>query len=241
MKKIVSLITAISLLMPGLSFGHVGGPFSGDNFLVNNTGTYQILMFFRNGIGQARFSDQQDSIFSLPSLTDQAVFYFRGVTYFGRSFGAVDFARKKVTCIVQADSNGAGIRLANDDDDVSIVSNAIDEERITSVGYQGRPALLNAFARMSFTNEIQIIEFEGTGRGQVFIPQLDLDQIATLIALDPGTGGGLGDGLAIDQLLQDEIVPIRYDEFEFGLHAFGSQISFVGKQPNILGNVLTGN
>ncbi|MEM0896872.1 MAG: hypothetical protein AAGJ79_08285 [Verrucomicrobiota bacterium] len=236
MKKIVSLITAISLLLPGLSFGHVGGPFSNDNFLVNNTGTYQVLFWFRNGVGQARFSDQQDSTFALPSLTDQAVFYFRGVTYFGRSFGAVDFARKKVTCIVQADSNAAGIRLANDDDDTSIVSNAIDDERITSVGYQGRPALLNAYSTMIFTNEIPLIEFEGSGRGHVFIPELDLDQVATLIALDPGT-----DGISVDDLLQDEIVPIKYEEFDFGLHAYGSQISTVGKQPNILGNVLTGN
>ena len=230
MKKIVSLITALSLLLSSTGFAHVGGPFSSDNFITNNTATFQVFMFFRNGMGQARFADQQSSIFAFPGLSDQSVWYHRGITYFGRAFGAVDYQTKNVTCITQNDSNSVNLRLGNADDAPALTSNDANNPP-TSPGYAGRPALLDSFSKLHFTKEFPNIQFEGDGRAHVTIPQLDIDTIQELIAISPQT--------SVLDYLDPTLVPLKFDEYDFKIWGYGAQISQVGKNQFILGNVLT--
>ena len=57
MKKLFSLIAGIVVLSASPASAIVGGPWDGNNFNQNNSGVYQATMYITNGVGMARWSD----------------------------------------------------------------------------------------------------------------------------------------------------------------------------------------
>jgi hypothetical protein len=113
---LLALVTSFS----ASAFALTGGPFDngGYNQLMDDSGIYQWTAYYNNGLGEGQFASNnnlgatisagtttgsQVGNTDIGSALNRAIFYYKGVTFFGSSFGIVDLGRKKISCI----TNGA--------------------------------------------------------------------------------------------------------------------------------------
>ncbi len=108
MKKISAIFTILSMFMTQ-AFAWVGGPFGNNTLDGLDGGIFQYIVRGTNVSGMSRFSQNTSSGYN--SQFGDSVLYYNGITYYGESYGFVDFASGQVDGIINA--NVAGADLTN--------------------------------------------------------------------------------------------------------------------------------
>ncbi len=159
-----------AILATTLTFGSlpasaiVGGPWDGNNYNQQNTGTYQATMFMRNGLGMARFTDDTNAQFA---LVNQSVVFYRGFVYVGGAFGAVDWVGGHVTCTTNGDT----------------INNFVDSGVGTNVD------ICNTTFFAKITEHAPIMRFAGEGQANFFgdLNQFDRETTTTTTVIEGDT------------------------------------------------------
>jgi hypothetical protein len=108
MKKLSALLT-IFALFTSQTFAWVGGPYSSNTADGVTSGIFQYTVRGTNVSGMSRFSQNVNAAYN--SQFGDSVIYYNGVTYYGESYGIVDFAGG--TCDGVINVNAAGADLTN--------------------------------------------------------------------------------------------------------------------------------
>lgn len=107
MKQVFAIFCAV-ILMPGLNaHAWVGGPWSNNNSSPNgDDGVYEAVATTTNGMGIYRWGVfNQHLAFNNNSQNSTNIWFYRGITYFGQSFGIVNSALGLVNVIGNGSTN----------------------------------------------------------------------------------------------------------------------------------------
>jgi hypothetical protein len=105
MKKFSASFALAAMFLQSTAFAWVGGPYSNNTTDGIDGGIFQYTIRGSRTSGMSRFSQNLSSSYN--SEFGDSVIYFRGTTYYGESYGFVDFASKKVDGIINASASGA--------------------------------------------------------------------------------------------------------------------------------------
>ena len=106
MKKISAIFTILSMFMTQ-AFAWVGGPYGNNTADGFSGGIFQYIVRGTNVSGMARFT--QNTASSYNSQFGDSVIYYNGITYYGESYGFVDFVSGMVDGIINANASGADL------------------------------------------------------------------------------------------------------------------------------------
>ena len=105
MKKFSACFALAAMLSQSTAFAWVGGPYSDNTTDGITGGIFQYTIRGKRTSGMSRFSQNTASAFN--SEFGDSVVYFRGTTYYGESYGFVDFASQKCDGMINAATAGA--------------------------------------------------------------------------------------------------------------------------------------
>lgn len=105
MKKFSAIFSLAAMFLQSSCFAWVGGPYSNNTTDGIDGGIFQYTIRGSRTSGMSRFSQNTGSAFN--SEFGDSIIYHRGVTYYGESYGFVDFASKRVDGIINAASAGS--------------------------------------------------------------------------------------------------------------------------------------
>lgn len=106
MKQLTAVLTVFAMFAsPALAW--VGGPYSNNTVDGFDGGIFQYTFRGDNVMGMARFSQNTSAAYN--SEFGDSVTYFNGVTYYGESYGFVDFASGSVDGIVNGTAAGTDL------------------------------------------------------------------------------------------------------------------------------------
>ncbi|RYD38026.1 MAG: hypothetical protein EOP86_02000 [Verrucomicrobiaceae bacterium] len=108
MKKIGAILSLVGLLSQSSAFAWIGGPYSNNTYDGNPGGVFSGTIRGRNTTGLFKFA--QDAQPYVSTFGDSVV-YHKGMTYYGESYGQIDFNTSLVSGITNGSNNGAN---AND-------------------------------------------------------------------------------------------------------------------------------
>ena len=106
MKQFTALLTIFAMLA-SQAFAWTGGPYSNNTYDGFDGGIFQYTFRGNNVSGMARFTQNTSSSYN--SEFGDSVVYFNGVTYYGESYGFVDFPSGLVDGIVNATAAGTDL------------------------------------------------------------------------------------------------------------------------------------
>ena len=106
MKQFTALLT-IFAMFSSQAFAWVGGPYSNNTFDGFDGGIFQYTFRGNNVSGLARFTQNTSSSYN--SEFGDSVVYYNGVTYYGESYGFVDFVSGFVDGMVNATAAGTDL------------------------------------------------------------------------------------------------------------------------------------
>jgi len=110
------LLLALVMSFSASAFALSGGPFDNGDYsqLMDDQGIYQWTAYMNNGLGEGQFASNNNLGASITggsttgsqvgnseigTALNRCIYYYKGVTYFGSSFGIVDMSRKKISCV----------------------------------------------------------------------------------------------------------------------------------------------
>src|SRR5436190_9935710 len=97
MKQLTALALIFAMFVTP-SFGWVGGPYGNNTFDGLDGGIFQYTFRGNKVSGMARFTQNTSSAFN--SEFGDSVTYYNGITYYGESYGFVDYATSIVDGVV---------------------------------------------------------------------------------------------------------------------------------------------
>ena len=106
MKQLTALFT-IFAMFTGQAFAWIGGPYSNNTYDGFDGGIFQYTFRGNNVSGMARFTQNTSSSYN--SEFGDSVTYYNGITYYGESYGFVDFVSGIVDGIVNATAAGTDL------------------------------------------------------------------------------------------------------------------------------------
>lgn len=106
MKQLTALFT-IFAMFTGQAFAWIGGPYSNNTYDGFDGGIFQYTFRGNNVTGMARFTQNTSSSYN--SEFGDSVTYFNGVTYYGESYGFVDFTSGIVDGVVNGTAAGTDL------------------------------------------------------------------------------------------------------------------------------------
>ena len=106
MKQITALLT-IFAMFAGQAFAWTGGPYSNNTYDGFDGGIFQYTFRGNNVSGMARFTQNTGSSYN--SEFGDSVMYYNGITYYGESYGFVDFVSGNVDGIINATAAGTDL------------------------------------------------------------------------------------------------------------------------------------
>ena len=105
MKKFSAIFSLAAMFLQSSAFAWVGGPYSNNTADGFDGGIFQYTIRGSRTSGMSRFSQNLGSSYN--SEFGDSIIYYRGTTYYGESYGFVDYASKKVDGIINAATAGA--------------------------------------------------------------------------------------------------------------------------------------
>jgi hypothetical protein len=200
MKRIFALLT-IALAFQGINaHAIIGGPWDYDNYNSNNQGTYSATMAMANGMGMARWTDSQRSVFTNESTLDQSVVYYKGIIYIGRTFASVDYQADSVFGVTNGDST----------------TPFSDSSSGNNIG------ICNTSWTCKFREEKPVLRFSGSGEA-VFYGQLDQTEVQTTTIIIEGDT----ETEIVTSTTGGEATEFREFGVNVPIYVFGAQISVV--------------
>lgn len=108
MKQICALLTIFSMFMSqGFADSFTGGPYGNNTYDGFDGGIFQYVIRGNSVSGLARFSQNSASAYN--SEFGDSVVYYNGVTYYGESYGWVDFVGKEASGVVNGTASGTDL------------------------------------------------------------------------------------------------------------------------------------
>lgn len=217
MKKIFWMIQVAALSASMQAFALVGGPFDNGDFsiLLDRNGYYQASFTYQNGNGYAIWTSDNligasstgntTSInYSTGSLltagtgaalsehnANRAVLYYKGVTYIGSAYGAVDFDGDTIQGNVNATSELSIATTATSTSQNLIGQSSTTTANLDQVVTNGRSYVANIGWTGEITDSSPTLTFSGTGELAVIAP----NGRETLAGLAYGGYAGLIDSI----------------------------------------------
>ncbi len=106
MKQLTALLT-IFAMFAGQAFAWTGGPYGNNTYDGFDGGIFQYAFRGNNVSGMARFTQNTSSSYN--SEFGDSVMYYNGITYYGESYGFVDFVSGNVDGIINATAAGTDL------------------------------------------------------------------------------------------------------------------------------------
>ncbi len=106
MKQITALLTLFAMFA-GQAFAWTGGPYSNNTYDGFDSGIFQYTFRGNNVSGMARFTQNTSSSYN--SEFGDSVMYYNGITYYGESYGFVDFVSGNVDGIINCTAAGTDL------------------------------------------------------------------------------------------------------------------------------------
>lgn len=103
MKKFGAILSLVGLLSQNSAFAWLGGPYSNNTYDGITTGLFGGTIRGSNTTGVFKFIQNNEAFVS--SFGDSVV-YHKGMTYYGESYGQIDFNSSKVSGITNGNSAG---------------------------------------------------------------------------------------------------------------------------------------
>ena len=240
MKQLTALLTIFAMISSqGLADNWIGGPYGNNTYDGFDSGIFQYTFRGNNVMGMARFSQNNSSAYN--SEFGDSVTYYNGVTYYGESYGFVDFASG--ACDGIANGTAAGTDL-NNPAAVLRSANGTSFGVFNGVRYgtgnplfgpftAGGPEATHMVANTSWggslTRKFPVPRFSGVGESTFFgegestDTSFDRTLVSTGDFIPPGPVGGPGNGT------QRNFVTVPSDAFKnkvtVPITVFGGRIS----------------